>query len=404
MGGDSVTGVTLSSAGAAAAAAVNGGKPYTLNVSAAVGSGLSNYTIGYVAGSLTVTPAPLSLQNAVYGSTTTASTIDGALWVVLNGDSVVFAPASTNFVSASASANANSGVPIAYSAGGVGNDTLTQPVGLLANITPVTGESAKTNGDNQASPAAVTGGSAFGALSGGTATSSGMNANSVSADVGAGAGLITSDTQSDVSTAKSQVTPQPSTGDAKPPSAGLTTSDAPSDASIAKSQVTPQPPAAGVKPPSAGPGRMTDCAGGVAQSVDPSAPAGGDSSSAPSFGCQNVSSKATSRSAGIINFALPKLHTGRLSVIVGKQFAEMSKAAFPTAAVIKLAAGISLAVSVGLLAWLLRGSALLTVLLSSMPLWRQFDPLAIVLRPRRRDNEDDEVSSHVDRLFGDATG
>src|SRR5206468_6179640 len=57
--GDSVTSVTLTSAGAAATAAV-GGSPYSIVPSAAVGTGLSNYNITYVNGSLTVTAASTS--------------------------------------------------------------------------------------------------------------------------------------------------------------------------------------------------------------------------------------------------------------------------------------------------------------------------------------------------------
>jgi hypothetical protein len=37
-----------------------------------------------------------------------------------------------------------------------------------------------------------------------------------------------------------------------------------------------------------------------------------------------------------------------------------------------------------------------------MPLWRGFDPLAVVMRPKRRDEEEDEPLSNVDLMFGDA--
>jgi hypothetical protein len=58
--GDTVTGVTLSSDGAAAAAGV-ANSPYPIVSSAAAGSGLDNYTITYVNGALTVKPAPLTI-------------------------------------------------------------------------------------------------------------------------------------------------------------------------------------------------------------------------------------------------------------------------------------------------------------------------------------------------------
>ena len=53
---DSVSSVSRSSTGAVATAAV-AGSPYAIIASGAVGSGLSNYTISYVNGSLTVNPA-----------------------------------------------------------------------------------------------------------------------------------------------------------------------------------------------------------------------------------------------------------------------------------------------------------------------------------------------------------
>ena len=71
---DTVTGVTLTSPGAAATATVLGG-PYTITPSAAVGSGLSNYAITYDVApiGLTVTPAALTItatdQSKVYGTT-----------------------------------------------------------------------------------------------------------------------------------------------------------------------------------------------------------------------------------------------------------------------------------------------------------------------------------------------
>ena len=49
--------MTLTSAGAPATATV-AGSPYPIIPSAAVGTGLANYTITYVAGTLTVTRPP----------------------------------------------------------------------------------------------------------------------------------------------------------------------------------------------------------------------------------------------------------------------------------------------------------------------------------------------------------
>ena len=90
---DTVTGVTLTSAGAAATATV-GGSPYLITPSAAVGTGLDNYTIAYVnaPAGLTVDPAALTIkasdQTKTYGTAlalgTTAFTETG----LVNSDTV----------------------------------------------------------------------------------------------------------------------------------------------------------------------------------------------------------------------------------------------------------------------------------------------------------------------------
>src|SRR5207249_7363882 len=73
---DSVTSVTLSSAGAAATATV-GGSPYTIVPSAAVGSGLGNYIISYHDASIGLTVNAIALditannQSKNYGDTFT---------------------------------------------------------------------------------------------------------------------------------------------------------------------------------------------------------------------------------------------------------------------------------------------------------------------------------------------
>ena len=57
---DTVSGVTLTSAGASASAPISG-SPYPITPSAAQGSGLGNYNISYVNGLLTVLPSPVSV-------------------------------------------------------------------------------------------------------------------------------------------------------------------------------------------------------------------------------------------------------------------------------------------------------------------------------------------------------
>jgi len=60
VNGDTVTGVTLTSAATEASAGVSG-SPYPIIPSAAGGTGLGNYTITYAAGTFTVNPAPLTI-------------------------------------------------------------------------------------------------------------------------------------------------------------------------------------------------------------------------------------------------------------------------------------------------------------------------------------------------------
>jgi hypothetical protein len=77
VNGDTVSGVTLASAGAAANAGV-ADSPYAIVASTAVGRGLDNYTISYFAGSLTVNPAALTVtadnQSMTYGGSVPALT------------------------------------------------------------------------------------------------------------------------------------------------------------------------------------------------------------------------------------------------------------------------------------------------------------------------------------------
>ncbi len=73
LNSDDVTSVTLASPGAPATATV-AGSPYAITPSAAVGTGLGNYTITYVDGDLTVTAAPLTVTaDTTRSPTSTAS-------------------------------------------------------------------------------------------------------------------------------------------------------------------------------------------------------------------------------------------------------------------------------------------------------------------------------------------
>ena len=76
--------------------------------------------------------------------------------------------------------------------------------------------------------------------------------------------------------------------------------------------------------------------------------------------------------------------------------------------------GVSLVLSAGYLAWILRGGWLLASLLATMPTWHHFDPLPVVRAARRREKLDRESSQdegfegrqskHVDEMFGSGGG
>ena len=140
VGTDAVTSVTLTSAGAAATAPVSG-SPYAIIPSAAVGTGLANYTITYVDGALTVTPASLTItatgQTKAYGTAFTFSGTEFTVSALAPGDAVT----SVTLISAGAPATASvagSPYPITPSAAvgtGLANYTITYVDGALT-VTP----------------------------------------------------------------------------------------------------------------------------------------------------------------------------------------------------------------------------------------------------------------------------
>jgi MBG domain-containing protein/centrosomal CEP192-like protein len=86
LNGNTVTSVTLASAGTPAAAAV---RTYIIVPSAAVGVGLTNYTISYINGTLTVNPVGLRItaNNATRAFGTPNPTFTVAYATFVNGDS-----------------------------------------------------------------------------------------------------------------------------------------------------------------------------------------------------------------------------------------------------------------------------------------------------------------------------
>ena len=112
VNGDSVTSVTLVSAGAATTATVTAPGPnYPIVPSNAVGSGLGNYNISYLNGTLHVDPKTASVTannaNKTYGQTVTFAGTDFATSGFINGDSVTI----VTLMSAGAAATATVTAP-----------------------------------------------------------------------------------------------------------------------------------------------------------------------------------------------------------------------------------------------------------------------------------------------------
>src|SRR5437667_94609 len=91
VNGDTITGVTETSTGAAAAAIVSP-PTYPIVASAATGTGLSNYTISYVDGALTVTKASLTItansDTKTYGTVKTFGATAFSQVGPVNGDTI----------------------------------------------------------------------------------------------------------------------------------------------------------------------------------------------------------------------------------------------------------------------------------------------------------------------------
>jgi hypothetical protein len=107
---DTVTGVTLASAGAAASATVSGG-PYAITPSAATGTGISNYNITYASGLLAVSPAVLSYVADVIGIPfgSAIPTLTGAVTGFVNGETLASATSGTPVFSTTATASSAPG-------------------------------------------------------------------------------------------------------------------------------------------------------------------------------------------------------------------------------------------------------------------------------------------------------
>jgi len=150
---DSVSSVTLTSAGAAATAGV-AGSPYSIVPSAATGTGVANYTISYMNGSLTVTPAVLTVTanraNTFSGAPLPAftATITG----FLNGDTQAVVTGTPVLTSTATAASPVGTYPIDAAAGTLfaANYTFTFVNGTLTVMPPPPAGISVVSGSGQA--------------------------------------------------------------------------------------------------------------------------------------------------------------------------------------------------------------------------------------------------------------
>src|SRR5206468_1582712 len=123
--GDAVTAVTLTSAGAAATAAVTG-SPYTIVASAAQGTGLANYAISYAEGHLTVSPQELTITakdaTKTYGATVSFAGSELTASGLVNGDTVTAVTLTSAGADATAAVAGSPYAIIASAAQGTGLD------------------------------------------------------------------------------------------------------------------------------------------------------------------------------------------------------------------------------------------------------------------------------------------
>ncbi|SDU03073.1 filamentous hemagglutinin family N-terminal domain-containing protein [Verrucomicrobium sp. GAS474] len=129
--GDSLTAVTLSSAGSSATA--NAGT-YAITAGAATGSGLGNYQIAYVDGVDTVNPAPLTIEagsaTKTYGTAQTLSGYGITSGSLYNGDTLSSVTLSSGGTAATASVGAYAVTASNATGSGLGNYQITYVDGV----------------------------------------------------------------------------------------------------------------------------------------------------------------------------------------------------------------------------------------------------------------------------------
>ena len=106
--------------------------------------------------------------------------------------------------------------------------------------------------------------------------------------------------------------------------------------------------------------------------------------------------------AGAVEFALSDFDRDAFREALNRELDEIQDPDGVTHAVLmQVLSGSSVALTAGVVGWMLRGGALASALLSSMPVLRGFDPLMVAMQPTRRKQE--QSDSLVDRIFESAS-
>ena len=149
--------MTSASTGAPATATVGG---YSIVPSGATGSGLSNYSISYVNGNLTVNPAPLTITandaSKTYGATASFASTAFTNSTLFNGDTVTAVTSASTGAPATATVGGYSIVPSGATGSGLGNYSISYVNGNLtvnpAALTITANDVGKAYGGKQSRP------------------------------------------------------------------------------------------------------------------------------------------------------------------------------------------------------------------------------------------------------------
>jgi hypothetical protein len=148
---------------------------------------------------------------------------------------------------------------------------------------------------------------------------------------------------------------------------------------------------------SAGRATGSGCGGQAGTATAPASGAGSVAASAEGCAPSSAASKIASR---VVDFALGQLNREALAKAIEQELVEtVHDGATPHKVLMVSLAFTSIAFTAGLVGWLLRGGSLVAALLSSIPLWRGFDPLIIVTQSRRSEGRG---GSEVDTMFDGA--